>query len=128
MLGCILWNNKKIASNYRDPSLTYFFEPRTKLNFSCNNPNSFYILTSNTITDKCNLVRDFSKLFQQGLLPCHYRFPFPTLTELMFILCRYLISQLLETSLRMRLLRNNLITNNAGVLWKVYFWVGSLPL
>ena len=33
-----------------------FFEPQTKLDFSSSNPNNFYILTSNTITDKCTLV------------------------------------------------------------------------
>ena len=31
-------------------------EPQTKLNFSSSNPNNFYILTSNTITDKCTIV------------------------------------------------------------------------
>ena len=49
------------------------FELKTKLNFSSSNPNNFCIVPSNTITDKCTLVRDLCKLFQQGLLPA--RFP-----------------------------------------------------
>ena len=43
-------------------------KPQTKLNFSSSNPNNFYILITNTITDKCTLVRDLCKLFQQGSL------------------------------------------------------------
>ena len=37
------------------------FETQTKLNFSFYNPNSFYIITSSTITDKFTLVRDLSQ-------------------------------------------------------------------
>ena len=35
-----------------------FFETQTNLNSSSSNSNSFYILRSNTIADKCTLVKD----------------------------------------------------------------------
>ena len=60
------------------------FEPQTKLNFSSSNPNNFYVLTSNTITDKYTLVRDFRKLFQQGFLLAA-RFSLAILTKLTYI-------------------------------------------
>ena len=41
-----------------------FLEPQTKPNFSSSNRKSLCIVTSNTITDKCILVRDLCKLFQ----------------------------------------------------------------
>ena len=67
----------------------YFFEPQIELNFSSSIPNNFCILTCKTITDKCTLVTDLSKLSQQGFLSTW--FPLPTLTELILILCRHLI-------------------------------------
>ena len=67
----------------------YFFEPQTKLTFSSSNLNTFYIVTSNNITNRCTLVRDFCKHFQQGFFST--RFLLPTLTEFIFISCRYLI-------------------------------------
>ena len=45
-----------------------FFEPETNLNFSSSNSNSFLIITFNTITDKCNLVRDLRRLPRLGFL------------------------------------------------------------
>ena len=44
----------------------YFFERQTKLSFSSSNLNTFYIVTSNNITNRCTLVRDFCKHFQKG--------------------------------------------------------------
>ena len=51
--------------------LISLFEPQAKLNFSSSNPNRFYIVKSNTITDKCTLVRDLYELFQQHSFPPH---------------------------------------------------------
>ena len=44
------------------------------------------------------------------------------------ISCRYLFnSQWLEiNSIWLRVLQNLLITNNAWIFWKIYFWAGSL--
>ena len=83
-------NNKNLNLTKEVLNQPIFFEPQTKLNFDSNNPKSLYIVTSNTITDKCILIRDRCKLFQQGFF-LSTRFPLPTLTELIFILHRYLI-------------------------------------
>ena len=66
------------------------FELKTKLNFSSSNPNNFCIVPSNTTTDKCTLVRDLCKLLQQRSSP-HQVSSLPTLTELIFVSCRYFI-------------------------------------
>ena len=72
---------KQTQTLSRDKNLqTYFFEPQTKLNFSSSNTKNFYVLTSKTITDKCNVAKDLRKLCQQGFLST--RFPLPTLTKL----------------------------------------------
>ena len=82
-----------------------FFEPQTKLNFSLNNPNNFYILTSNTITDKFTSVRDLRKLFRRGLFST--RFPLTTLTEFIFISCWYsILNDCKQISIWMRLSKN----------------------
>ena len=60
-------NNNK--SSLKRSLTNLVFQPETKLNFSSNNPNNFYILTSSTIIDKCTIVRDLCKLFQQDYLP-----------------------------------------------------------
>ena len=46
------------------------------------------MFTSNTITDKCAVAKDFRKLHQQGFLST--KFSLPTLAKLI-ISCRYLI-------------------------------------
>ena len=68
-----------------------FLEPQTKLNSS--NHNNFYILTSNTITDKCTLVKDlrvnfFNRVFFSPLAGFLSE---PWRNLYMFISCRYLI-------------------------------------
>ena len=75
-------NNKFPLTNEILKSI-FFFQPQTNLKFISSNPNNFYILTSNTITDKCTSVRGLCKLFQQSFLPT--RSPLPTLSELIYI-------------------------------------------
>ena len=75
----------------------------------------------------CTLVRDLSKLFKQDVFST--RFPLSILTEPMFIWCRYLIpNNWKQTNIWIRLLQNLLITDNARIFWKVYFWAGNLPI
>ena len=42
-----------------------FFVSQTKLKVSYSKPYYFYIVMSNTITNKCNLLRDLPKLFSR---------------------------------------------------------------
>ena len=66
MLGCILWKLFSLTN--------LFFKPQTKLNYSSSNPNNFYILVSNTITDKCTLLNTFVKTFSTRFAPPHQVF------------------------------------------------------
>ena len=79
----IIKHNNKFPLTKEILNQSFFFEPHTNLNFSSSNPNNFHILTSNTITDKCTLVRGLCKIFPQGFLPT--RSPLPTLSELKYI-------------------------------------------
>ena len=69
MLVAFYKNNKKLPLTKNILNQPIFFNLKTKLNLSPYNPKSFYILTSSTITDKCTLVRDLCKLFQQDSFP-----------------------------------------------------------
>ena len=64
-------NNKKFPLTKEILNQPIYLNLTTKLNFSSSNPNIFYIVTSSTITDKCTLVRDLCKLFQQCSFPRH---------------------------------------------------------
>ena len=81
---------------------------------------SFFVLEIFGLSWNSLFVRYFGSIsrFMQFVQPW---------TELMFILCRYLIpNDWKQISLWMQLLQYNLITKNARVFWKIYFWVGSL--
>ena len=94
-----------------------FFETKTKLNFRSSNANNFYILTSNTIIDKC-----FLETFEDFFNRVSTRFPLPTLTELILVSCRYLIPKdWKQTTIWMRLLSKYFNRDNAWVFWKVFF-------
>ena len=73
------------------------------------------------------LIGYLCEIFKQGFLPI--RLSLPTLTELIFMSCRYLIPidwKQVSIRVRVRFFQNLLITNDAWVFWKVYFWAGSL--
>ena len=73
----------------------------------------------------CYLVRDLRKLFQQGFPSI--RFSLSTLTKIIITSFRYLFSNdWKQISITIRLLQNLLITDNAWVFLKVYFWSVSL--
>ena len=73
------------------------------------------------------LIGYLCEIFKQGFFPI--RLSLPTLTELIFISCRYLIPiDWKQASIRVRLFQNLLITKDAWVFWKVYFWAGSLVI
>ena len=70
-------------------------------------------------------LKTFVSTFSTGFPPHQVSCPNPDRTCIyIFISCRYLIPS--DWNFSKRLLQNLLITNNAWVFWKVYFWAVSL--
>ena len=105
-----------------------FFETQTNLNSSSSNSNSFYILRSNTIADKCTLVKDLRVNFFNSVSSSPSSFlSQPWRNLYIFISWRYFIpNDWKQIYIWMRLLQNFLISNNTWIFWKVYFWAGNL--
>ena len=93
-----------------------FFEPQTKPNFSSSNPKSLYIVTSNTIIDKCILVRDLCKLFKlfQGFSSQPWQTLYSYNVGIWFPMIGNKVYQFDFSK----------ISDKARVFWKV--WAGSL--